>query len=105
GVEEYSALTHRKTAVPAAMGFCVLFSALTVTGCGSGSSSGSGTTTPPTSGGGAPSGPSLPSGPAGGSQPQLFIEHDPDGTPFLRVQEQAIDVFGASVQRVIADKV
>jgi len=32
------------------------------------------------------------------------VEHDADGTAFLRVQEQAMDVFGASVQRLIADQ-
>jgi hypothetical protein len=88
------------TALSAGTSLFVLFSAFVITGCGSGSSSGAAA---PSSGSGAPSTP-LPAGPAGGAQPQLFIEHDADGTAFLRVQEQTLDVFGGAAQRVIADQ-
>src|SRR5262245_10425951 len=88
------------TAVSAAARFCALVSAAIVTGCGGGSSSsGAGGGSPPPS-----SSSPLPASPAGGATPQLFVEHDADGSAFLRVQEQAVDVFGGAAQRLIADQ-
>jgi hypothetical protein len=37
-------------------------------------------------------------------RPALFIEKDPDGATFLRVEEQAYDPFNGGAQRLIADR-
>jgi hypothetical protein len=92
-------LTKRTTAHAAALSLLVF--ALASGGCGGGSSS-AGAGSPPPSGG---SPPSSPPSSLTGVQPKLYVERDADGTAYLRVEEEAVDVLGAAVQRVIADQV
>jgi hypothetical protein len=51
-----------------------------------------------------PAAPPSPPVQPGDVRPVLFIEKNPDGASFLRVQEQAYDPFNGGAQRVIADQ-
>jgi hypothetical protein len=52
-----------------------------------------------------PAAPPPPAGPQSGEvRPVLFIEKNPDGATFLRIQEQHYDPFNGGAQRIIADR-
>jgi hypothetical protein len=73
---------------------------LVLGGCGGGGGGDSGSLSP-----GPGSGSSPPPPATGGLQPQLFVEHDPDGAVYLRVTEQMWNPLGSKApEKIIKDK-
>ncbi|MES1199703.1 MAG: hypothetical protein ABUS48_06965 [Pseudomonadota bacterium] len=65
--------------------------------CGGGGGGGNAATGGSGGGGGSTPTPSTPiTNPPSNVQPTLFIEHDPDGTAYIRVQEQTYNPFGSA---------